>query len=275
MNLKGGYEMKRATLFVRCLVYVLIIQISLPFTVFAGTVGQFAEVKGDVSLKRAAETFAAKVQEGIQLKDVISTGQKSRAKLSLVDDSLLSLGQNSKLEISEFLFDQGKRSSILSLQAGKLYANVKKISEPERKFEVRTPTAIAGARGTAWISVVEETANPSGPKSTFYALDVPIDVANPRFPDKAVTVNPGESSEVAENSPPTRPKPFAIPIVMELLDELGVSSTALGVGVSGAAGAGAAAGAAGAAGVQRVLRHGEMVRCAGLALRGPLAMMTA
>jgi len=93
-----------------------------PVSLLADTVGKFSEIRGNVSLTREKATIKPKVDDGLQIKDLVSTGERARTKLLLGDDSMLSVGQNSKLEITQFLIERGKRTSILSLGAGTIAA---------------------------------------------------------------------------------------------------------------------------------------------------------
>ena len=139
--------MKIKRIFYLAFIFSLALQISFPASLFADVIGKFNDIRGDVSLTRANSAISPKVESDVQTKDLIKTGDKSRAKLLLTDDTLLSVGQRSRLEVTEYLLDKNKRSSIVSLKAGALHTKVEKFIEPGSKFEVHTPTAIAGARG--------------------------------------------------------------------------------------------------------------------------------
>jgi hypothetical protein len=161
----------------RIIVFCIAIQVLCPLHVFAQAVGKFTEIRGTVSLARDKTIIKPKIEDPLQRKDVISTGDRSRAKLLLGDDSLLSVGQNSKLEITRFLVERNKRTSILSLRTGTMYTKVSKKFEQDSSFEVHALTAIAGVRGTEFLTVVSEN-----PGVTFYVLTDTITVINPAIP---------------------------------------------------------------------------------------------
>ena len=90
----------------------------------------------------------------LQVEDIVRTGGGSSASLTLSDDSLLSLGPNSELAISEFRFDStthdgGMRLSLwrgaMSLVTGWL------AREAPAGVNVRTRTVLLGVRGTEFI----------------------------------------------------------------------------------------------------------------------------
>lgn len=225
------------------IIFLFVLQLVCPIPIFADALGKFTLVKGNVSLERKGEFLASGVETPVFSKDLITTGEKSRAKLLLIDDSLLVIGQNSSLEITEYFITGDKREGVFSLSSGKLYTKVKKFLTSDSKFEVHTPTAVAAARGTEWISVVESNSG-----GTFYSLKYPIIVFNPEFPTQRVTVNEGQFTVVAVGALPTVPVAFSIPMIGLILKELGVVfEGAAGAGAGTGAGAGAAGAGAGVA----------------------------
>lgn len=107
-------------------------------------VGTVVAVKGKAIIDRDKRTIEAKVKDSIFFNDTVSTPAASRAKMLFIDDSILTLGEKSRVVINEFVYskDKGGRS-IIGLIDGKMRSVVGKTS-----FEVHTPTAVAAARGT-------------------------------------------------------------------------------------------------------------------------------
>ena len=243
-------------------VVLLALQILFPVQLFADVVGKFNEVRGDVSLLRAKVTDTPKVGDAVQTKDVVATGDKARAKLLLTDDTLLSVGQKSNLEVTEYLLDKNRRSSVVLLKAGAMHTKVEKFLDPGSKFEVHTPTAVAGARGTEWLTVISEN-----PGTTFYALQNAITVFNPELPTQVVTVGAGQFTTVAAGFAPTIPAAFAPAAIGGIMGEVGA---AMPTGAAtGAGAAGASAGVAAGAGIGvGTIAIGAAVVAAGLAVAG-------
>jgi len=115
------------------------------------------------------------------------------------------------------------------------------------RFDVHTPTAVAGVRGTEWISVVEAIQNAT--TSSFYTLQESIMVFNPALPTEVVTVSAGQFTMVAAGVAPTIPAAFSPAILQSVTMELGAVAPAGTTGAAGAAAAGTEAGAVTAAGV--------------------------
>ena len=101
-------------------------------------------VRGRTLIDRNRLVLEAKVKDPVLLVDTVSTGDASRAKLLFVDDSVLTMGEKSKVVIKEFVYSKEKGGkSIFNLIDGKMKSVVGKAG-----FEVHTPTAVAAARGT-------------------------------------------------------------------------------------------------------------------------------
>jgi hypothetical protein len=221
--------------FKKLVLWVVAFQLFFPFQLLAEGVGKFIDVRGDVALRRAAEEKKPVVSDPVFVKDLIRTKERSRAKLLLINNVQCSVASNSTMEISEFLLKDGKGSSALSVTSGAVHTKILKMLTPEARLEVRTPNAVAGARGTEWLTVVTPGGGDTLLKSDFYTFEEKISVVNPEFPSQAVTVNAGEYTEVKKGFPPTTPVAFSIAAIIGILSDLGLP----------APGAGAAAGAAG------------------------------
>ncbi len=95
----------------------------------------------------------AKPQMSLLLKDIVETEKESRTKLFFNDDSILNLGELSRVEVEEYLYSSEKKrsKSIYRLIEGSL-----KVVVGRSDLEIHTPTAVAAARGTKFIIWAEE-----------------------------------------------------------------------------------------------------------------------
>jgi len=82
----------------------------------------------------------------------IKTGKNGFVELTLPDGSIVRLAPGTLFEIEESLFPQNKsRRFSARLLLGKIWASVsKKIGSRGGSFNTRTPTAVAGVRGTVY-----------------------------------------------------------------------------------------------------------------------------
>jgi len=101
-------------------------------------------IKGKTIIERNRAEHLAKVKDDVLLIDTVATRESAKAKMLFIDDSVLTLGEKTKVVVKEYVYSKehgGK--SIFNLLDGKMKAVVGKA-----KFEVHTPTAVAAARGT-------------------------------------------------------------------------------------------------------------------------------
>lgn len=110
--------------------------------------GEFLTVKKDVFLIEEDTRMNAKPSMSFYLQNAVETGEHSRTKLFFSDDSILNLGEESRVEIKEYLYNpQKERSrSVFRLVDGSL-----KVVVGRSDLEIHTPTAVAAARGTVFI----------------------------------------------------------------------------------------------------------------------------
>ena len=114
------------------------------------SVGKVTVLEGTATRTNGGQTLALQVGSEIELNDTIDVGAGSNLKLTLTDESVLMLSERSQLIIDEATFEgQDRKGFGARLEFGKLWARVKKaLGGSDTKFEVQTPRAVAGVRGT-------------------------------------------------------------------------------------------------------------------------------
>ncbi|NWF75742.1 MAG: FecR domain-containing protein [Nitrospirae bacterium] len=124
-------------------------------------IGSFVAIRGKAIVERDKKSFEAKLRDGVLLHDTVSTLEASRVKMLFIDDSVLTLGEKSRVIIKEFVYGKEKgNKSVVNLIEGKMRSIVGKTS-----FEIHTPTAVAAARGTA---ILSEAGIKDGKKFTIF-----------------------------------------------------------------------------------------------------------
>ncbi len=166
-------------------------------------IGLFTAVQGAVTVThpRAADTLPVNLHDEVLFKDVIQTRHESRTKAFFEDDSILTVGEKSRVEITEYIYDPDRnlRRTVVKLAQGRLRALVAKVfNGPGSAFEIHTPTAVAAARGTYFVVWVEN------------GVTGIVNIGNSGRVDftsegKTVTVAPGEYSVAAAGEPPAQP----------------------------------------------------------------------
>lgn len=110
----------------------------------ADVVSTMVAVKGKTIIERNRAERPAKVKDDVLLIDTVTTREAAKAKMLFIDDSVLTLGEKTKVVVKEYVYSKERGGkSIFNLLDGKMKAVVGKA-----KFEVHTPTAVAAARGT-------------------------------------------------------------------------------------------------------------------------------
>jgi len=143
------------------LIAVLLLSVVMPGINLAGNlvvdadtlrVAKITAAQGDVKILRAGgeKNFPAFKGMGLTQGDTIITGKDGRVTLELAEDKELKIGENSRIMISELVqsAENNADKTSLNLKAGQVYTNVKGKLSPDAKYEIRTPTAVMGVRGT-------------------------------------------------------------------------------------------------------------------------------
>ena len=117
----------------------------------AGSVAALEGNADDLHPGQAAPV-ALKPADTVLLGDRLHTASASKLRLVFRDDSVLTLAAESELAVTAQLVGPARASSTLSLWVGTVRALVtERYKAPGSSFELETPTAVAGVRGTAFI----------------------------------------------------------------------------------------------------------------------------
>lgn len=138
---------------------VLAILICLTAEASEKTVGQFTSIQGRVDVTRpGSSAVPANLDWPLQVGDIIRTKSRSRASIRFIDDSVVRINQSTRMEITEFEFQDTRKQSLLNLFRGKIQTTVSDQRGGDRNlsesnlFEVQTPTSVIGVRGTRFIT---------------------------------------------------------------------------------------------------------------------------
>jgi len=144
----------------RLLGYLVAASLLAPFPVNAleATVASIKTVRGTSSIIRDKAPVEAKNGTRVLRGDLLKTGSDGSMAIVFRDDTLLSLGPNSEVAITEFLFSpaEGKLSFVTKLVRGTaacMTGIIGKLSPQSVRFE--TPVANIGIRGTRFAVMVE------------------------------------------------------------------------------------------------------------------------
>ncbi len=119
----------------------------------ADVVGRLTQVEGRVDLLKGGQLPAnpVKLNDGVQPGDVLRTKSLSKAQITFIDNTTLTISPESRVAIETYLFDSAKqkRNAVLQLFYGLAHVVASKLSEvTEPDFVIKTHTAVTGVRGT-------------------------------------------------------------------------------------------------------------------------------
>jgi len=146
---RGGGSVKNR-LFCACLVStVLFLALSGPCFAKENKLGHITSRSGNVEVKRAKEALwkTAELNMPVYFGDHIRTQEKSRVTITLVDQSSLEIHSNTHIALNTIVSPIEKRNSVL-LFFGRIWNKVRKTIVQMKGYEVQTPTAVLGVRGT-------------------------------------------------------------------------------------------------------------------------------
>ena len=126
--------------------------------VFSATLTNFM---GEVALQKPEDKIWLPVEKDMPLQksDRLKTGAKSFAEILIDDGSLLRIEGNSEIVLKELSagFEKKRIESTIYLRLGKLMSKIAKFVNTRSRFSVRTPTMVAGVRGTEFVVVVAQS----------------------------------------------------------------------------------------------------------------------
>ncbi|TGK11783.1 iron dicitrate transport regulator FecR [Leptospira fletcheri] len=114
-------------------------------------------VVGDVRIQSAAGEKKAEQGLTVSASDTILTGANGSVEIIVADSGIIKVSKNSELSVATLVTDSGSDVKV-NVNYGKIVTMVRK-EQKTSDFRVVTPTALAGVRGTTFLTSVE---NPSG-----------------------------------------------------------------------------------------------------------------
>lgn len=175
---------------------LIITLLFLTTTIFAN-IGQITALTGDIKIKRLSETLIPNLGFEIEKKDIISSNKNSKVQIVLKDETIITIGENSALNIEDYLYDdknKEKSKASFNFFKGSFKSITGKIGKLNKeKFKLKTKSASIGIRGTTIV----------GNQSIIICTDGAITVTS-----NGVTVNveKQEFTKIKKDTPPTKPQ---------------------------------------------------------------------
>lgn len=168
-------------------------------TAEAQKAGAVDAVKPQGIIQRATAQIAAQKGTSVNWEDMLHTDMQGKLRVQLLDQSLISLGSDSQVRVVRQAASSNQSS--LELIYGKL--RMRLVKQPGQRFELRTPTAVAGVIGTDF------GADASVPGTTHFIClegEVRISSSDPNVRGSVICKG-GYMTDVKAGQPPAEPTP--------------------------------------------------------------------
>ncbi|MDX2169581.1 MAG: FecR family protein [Deltaproteobacteria bacterium] len=114
----------------------------------AADAGLVAGINGTPTVTRAGQSLPLTRGATVAVGDTIVTAAGAKVKILLADDSVLAIGPGSQVVLDELALAPQSRAAKLRVLAGRFKLAIAAWLTGSSRFEVETPTAVAGVRGT-------------------------------------------------------------------------------------------------------------------------------
>ncbi|MEE9542904.1 MAG: FecR domain-containing protein [Thermodesulfobacteriota bacterium] len=233
--------MRRNYLIIAILVILPAIIAAVYFGFFAGPKGDYVaritNFNGQVVVLKVNDLRArpAYIDQGIEIGDILRTQKDSKAEITFTDGTVVGVAENTKINVMDYLVEGSERKKgLIRLSRGKIRAIVTKASKGKRpgQFNVVTPTAVTGVRGTDFFLIHDKGYTKLAVK------EGSVDIYNPTKCDQIVegelyrqdcgnvVVEAGLSTKVLAQFTPEPPKQVSEREMIILTEETTIASVA-------------------------------------------------
>jgi hypothetical protein len=174
------------------------------------TIGNARTVVKTVTGTLEADLRHIQLLDDIYHNELIETGDESATEFVFLDETKLALGPNSSLVLDRFVYDPepGKASFVMTATAGVFRFVSGKL--PKKSYEIHTPTATIGIRGTVFTFVIIPGESDGTPAKVNVTVEHGVAEITSCLGEQVSLVQPGASTTVSMNadgtcSAPTRP----------------------------------------------------------------------
>src|SRR3989338_5468278 len=125
--------------------------------------GVVTGLQGQAQLTRpAVAPTALKFKDGVVIRDVVDTREKSLARILFGGRSTVTVRELSRLEVREELLPGGARRDVHDLSSGAVLVNVaRQLMRPGDEVVIKTPNAVAAIRGSTVFGAFNPVLNQS------------------------------------------------------------------------------------------------------------------
>jgi hypothetical protein len=131
---------------------------ALAISAYANDVGQIKTARGEVHVERDGKRIAAAPGMQVRASDTLVTGADGAAGVTFVDDTIISVGPSTVIQIERYRFNSTTHDGQFeaSLKKGSLaVVSGKMVKQTPGSLRVRTPSSVMGVRGTEFLVRVD------------------------------------------------------------------------------------------------------------------------
>lgn len=188
----------------------------------AQNAGQFTEVQGKVTVKRAnGQLVAAALKTQVFKGDMITTDKGAKGTILFKDGSVIRIGPATKLTINNLVYeeDKGVVKAAYDVAAGTIMSVVGSLfGNNESEYKVKTPTSVSGVRGT--MLIVQVTTDETTGQSTTRLVGVEGSINFSGSSGGNFLVGAGQMSESGPDGMASGPVPVDDAYMQQLLDSI-------------------------------------------------------
>ncbi len=166
------------------------------------SIGYVGFVSGRVDVLKSGKLPAIKLKktDKVYEMDVVRTKSRSNVEIQFNDGNLIKITQRSRIELTSYKKD----NRVILLPRGRLQAIVNKVKNSDklvanRYFEIHTPSAVLGVRGTNFFVFQEKHL------TKLLVKEGLVYSYNKKFPNDQVLVNAGNALSIYKSQLPTAP----------------------------------------------------------------------
>jgi hypothetical protein len=131
---------------------------TIPALAFADVVGRVLMAAGETSALREGKVIPLTFGSPVDSRDTLQTGSRSNMQIRFTDESIMSLREQTRLQIEEFKYsgkEDGSESAVFRLVKGAFRTVTGLVGRGNRSnYSVKTPSATIGIRGTMYAAGV-------------------------------------------------------------------------------------------------------------------------
>jgi hypothetical protein len=168
---------------------LIILILLLPVSLWAAPIGKISHLEGqaDITLPDG-RTIILKPADSVSVGDILRTKAKSKVEVTFLDGNIIFIAERSRLRISAYDNRENQKNTF-DLFRGKTRVVMNNLAK-KSTLELQTPTAVAGVRGTTWISTFANGV------SEFHFLEGVGYGYSRNLPDVILTIRAGQTMRV-------------------------------------------------------------------------------